>query len=109
MASDRDHDDDTQVVSDGVATWGPIPLAVRTALGDLVHLALLKLASTPTADSGGAEGGAAAALESLARHRGLPQLPKGEKMPQLPKGRNKRPGRGGQDFSLGGFVSWKSN
>ena len=61
------------------ASWGPVPLPVRADLAGLVHLALLKLASSAPA-AGVGVGGAArrAALESLARHGNLPKLPEGE-------------------------------
>ena len=57
--------------------WGAVPLAVRSSLADLLHMALLVQASAAV-DEGGGGGGGADALEALAAHRGLPSLPEGE-------------------------------
>lgn len=65
--------------SPSTSSWGPVPLPVRTALVDLIHLALLKLASAPpVGDGDGEAAGHLAALDSLARHQHLPDLPQGE-------------------------------
>ena len=52
-------------------TWGPVPLAVRTTLTDFIHLALLVQTS-------GNGNGRDSSLSTLARHRSLPELPKGQ-------------------------------
>lgn len=58
--------------------WGPVPLAVRSSLANLLHMALLVQTSATVDEGGGKGGGGADALESLAAHRGLPSLPEGE-------------------------------
>lgn len=59
--------------------WGPVPLSVRSALVDLIYLALLKQALV-VCSGGEAAVQHAATLESLAHHQNLPALPAGKRV-----------------------------